>query len=313
MAPRVALSATSLAFGNQAIGSTSAARTVTVTNTGIAALKVTGVTVAGTDPGQFTATPAAGCASIAGGGSCLVSVQFKPTSAGANVGDGQHRRQRRGEPSTVTVTGTGVATAPGAPLIGTAVAGNASATVNWTAPSNGGSAITGYSVRVLNAANRQVGALRPAGAAATSLVVTNLTNGTTYHFTVTATNAIGTGPASASSNAVTPATVPGAPNIGGAQNGAPGGAITATANWTPPGSNGGSAITGYVVTALHMSSTRQRHRARQQRFGNPAGGHCTVAEHDAPGQRRHLPVPGPGHQRGGLRPAVGPLRHATAR
>ena len=71
VAPRVALSATSLAFGNQAIGSTSATRNVTVTNTGIAALKVTSVTVTGTDPGQFTATPAAGCASIAAGGSCL--------------------------------------------------------------------------------------------------------------------------------------------------------------------------------------------------------------------------------------------------
>ncbi len=46
-----------------------------------------------------------------------------------------------------------VVTAPGAPAIGTASPGNASATVRWTAPSNnGGSAITGFSVKVLNAA-----------------------------------------------------------------------------------------------------------------------------------------------------------------
>ena len=73
-------------------------------------------------------------------------------------------------------------TAPGAPTIGTATPGDGSATVTWTAPtSDGGSAITGYNVRVVdNTTGNQVGSLRPAGAAATSLTVTGLTSATSY-------------------------------------------------------------------------------------------------------------------------------------
>jgi hypothetical protein len=148
------------------------------------------------------------------------------------------------------------ATVPAAPAIGSPAFGNASATVRWTAPAdNGGSAITGYLVRVLDSAGAQVGALRPAGATATSLVVAGLTNGASYRFQVAATNAIGTGPNSPLSTAVTPATVPGAPVIATAASGTAGGTVTATANWNPPTSTGGSAVTGYVVRALRMSST----------------------------------------------------------
>jgi hypothetical protein len=147
-------------------------------------------------------------------------------------------------------------TVPGAPTIGSATFGNASATVRWTAPSaNGGSAITGYQVRVLDSAGAQVGALRPAGATATSLLVTGLTNGASYRFQVAATNAVGAGPNSALSAVVVPATVPGAPVIGTAASGTAGGTVTATANWNAPTSTGGSAVTGYVVRALRMSST----------------------------------------------------------
>ncbi|MCW2601473.1 MAG: heme peroxidase [Frankiales bacterium] len=149
---------------------------------------------------------------------------------------------------------TPVATAPGAPTIATATAGNASAAVGWTAPaSNGGSPITGYSVRVVDATGAQVGALRPAAAGATSALVTGLTNGQTYRFQVSASNVVGTSALSALSNAVTPGAVPGAPLILTASSGVAGGVVNATARWGTATPNG-SAVTGYVVTALRMSS-----------------------------------------------------------
>lgn len=101
-------------------------------------------------------------------------------------------------------------TAPGAPTIGTAVAGNTSATVSFTAPSsNGGSPITGYT------ATSTPGGIQASGPGS-PINVTGLTNGTTYTFKVTATNAVGTGPASASSNGVVPTgsvTLPSAPPL----------------------------------------------------------------------------------------------------
>lgn len=162
-----------------------------------------------------------------------------------------------GSPGIVTTSGP-VITVPGVPTIGPASAGDGAATVSWTPPGDdGGSPITGYQVRVVNSAGTQVGALRPAAADATSLTVTGLTNGTTYRFQVAAANGAGTSVFSALSNTATPtaaATVPGPPIIGTPVQGAAGGALTAIARWTPPTSTGGSAITGYQVTALRMSS-----------------------------------------------------------
>ena len=89
-------------------------------------------------------------------------------------------------------------TPPGAPTIGTATAGDASATVTFTAPANLGipAVITQYTV------TSSPGGLTATGSAS-PIVVTGLSNGTAYTFTVTATNATGTGPASAASNSVT--------------------------------------------------------------------------------------------------------------
>lgn len=132
-----------------------------------------------------------------------------------------------------------VATVPGAPTGVTATAGNASASVAFTAPSDGGSAITGYTVTSSPGSFTGTGSAPP-------ISVNGLTNGTAYTFTVTATNAIGTGSASSPSSAVTPSAGATAP---GQVTGLTLGTATSTTQpltWTAP-SNGGSAITDYVV------------------------------------------------------------------
>jgi manganese oxidase len=147
-------------------------------------------------------------------------------------------------------------TMPGAPTIGAATAGNASAVVRWTKPANAGSGITGYAVKVVNSAtNVQIGRWRAAAAGATSLTVTGLANGTKVAFEVQASSDTARGTFSSKSNVVTPAlAVPGAPGIRPGNPGVLGGAITASANWVLPAPPSGSAITGYVVAAMQVNS-----------------------------------------------------------
>jgi Galactose oxidase-like, Early set domain/Fibronectin type III domain/Glyoxal oxidase N-terminus len=102
----------------------------------------------------------------------------------------------------------GAPTAPGAPSGVTATAGNASASVTWTAPYNGGSTITSYTITPYTGGVAQQATAVTGSPPATSAAVTGLTNGTSYTFTVSATNAVGTGSASAPSNAVTPSATP---------------------------------------------------------------------------------------------------------
>jgi titin len=89
---------------------------------------------------------------------------------------------------------------PGAPTGLTAVAGDASASVSWLAPTSAGSfPVTDYEV-----ASVPIGGSCLVKAPATSCEVKGLANGTSYTFTVRALNGAGWGAWSAPSNAVTP-------------------------------------------------------------------------------------------------------------
>ena len=112
--------------------------------------------------------------------------------------------------------------------------------VSWSAPADGGSSITQYSMT-----STPGGIGKVVDGSTLSTTLTGLTNGVAYTFTVTATNAVGTSTPSSPSNEVTPVGLPGPPTDVQAVAGDEFAVVT----WTAPASDGGTAITQYTVTS----------------------------------------------------------------
>jgi sugar lactone lactonase YvrE len=99
--PLVSLSKVSVNFGNQTTGTTSAAQTITVTNSGNAALTITGVNT----NGDFAAS---GCVtSLSSGASCTLSVTFTPSVTGARRGAVMLIDNATGSPQVIRLFGNG--------------------------------------------------------------------------------------------------------------------------------------------------------------------------------------------------------------
>ena len=81
----LALMPGSVAFGPALIGVTTTAQTLTLTNNGGVASGVPTVGLEGVNPGQFTIVSNACTAALPATGSCLVTVAFSPTVAGATA------------------------------------------------------------------------------------------------------------------------------------------------------------------------------------------------------------------------------------
>ena len=87
--PGLSVGASALAFGNQAVGSSSAAQTVTLTNTGGAALAIASITVTGANPTEFSRAGTCAAGPLASGSECNM--------ANRQLDHARRRAQRRGQ------------------------------------------------------------------------------------------------------------------------------------------------------------------------------------------------------------------------
>lgn len=125
----------------------------------------------------------------------------------------------------------------------TAAAGVASAVVKWAAPaSNGGSPVTGYNVEYSTNADFSGSKTVAASSTAVSASLTGLTAGATYYVRVAAKTLAGTG-AYASAPVVKIFAAPSSPTAFTVT----GGNLNFAAKWNAPATNGGTAVTGYVL------------------------------------------------------------------
>ncbi len=147
--------------------------------------------------------------------------------------------------ATGSSSGTPAPSAPGAPsILSVTPSASSQLTVAFSAPNdNGGSSITNYAYSTDNGAT--YAALNPASTVS-PIVLTGLTNGTTYQIKLKAINSSGQGSASAGvPGTPVSASVPGAPTSTRAR--LTGADANVFVEWTAPASDGGSAITDYVI------------------------------------------------------------------
>ncbi|HEY6270415.1 MAG TPA: choice-of-anchor D domain-containing protein [Terriglobales bacterium] len=104
-APLVGLSATSVAFPQQLVGTVAHTRQVQLTNTGTAALTISGIVLGGTNSADFLESN--NCpASLAAGAGCTISVAFRPETKGSLSAQVTVTDNAAGSPQTIVLTGT---------------------------------------------------------------------------------------------------------------------------------------------------------------------------------------------------------------
>ena len=110
--PVASLSTTAITFSPINVGTTSAAQTITLTNTGLGSMTVTGAVLGGTNPSVFTMTNGStSCqgATLAANASCSVSLTFTPAAATSYSATVTFTDNATGSPQAVAVSGSAIA------------------------------------------------------------------------------------------------------------------------------------------------------------------------------------------------------------
>ncbi|WP_433046989.1 fibronectin type III domain-containing protein [Dactylosporangium sp. CS-033363] len=197
------------------------------------------LTGAGVNRYTVTASPGGATCTATTGTSCTVTGLTGGTSYTFTVvANGLSGDSAASAPSVAVIAGP-----PGAPTDVTAVVGDGTADVSWTAPANQGAGIAQYTATA-----------SPGGQTCTSVgsscTITGLSNGTAYTFSVVASGVPGTGDsAPGTSGTALVAGPPGAPTGATALPGQ----TDAAVSWTAP--TGGGTVTGYTVTAAPDGAT----------------------------------------------------------
>lgn len=105
------ISTSAVQFGSQLVGSASAAQTVTLTNSGVAALEIYSATLSGLNSSDFWLNNSTCGNSLAASASCSFSITFVPTAPGARTASLLLALSAGNSPQSVTLTGIGMAQA----------------------------------------------------------------------------------------------------------------------------------------------------------------------------------------------------------
>ncbi len=159
-APQAALSVNSLTFAASAPGTTSAAQTVTLTNTGNATLSGISLALGGNNTANFSLSSTCS-GTLAPGASCVASVTFTASAAATNYTASltftDNANSVTGSTQVVTLYGSGATTVTGAQaslnpstvVFPSTISGQSATPVNVTLTNSGTTPLTGIAVSIV--------------------------------------------------------------------------------------------------------------------------------------------------------------------